>query len=186
VHGFRSAAEYDETIQTLVQSGIISDPGMVYFDARPSARYPTVEIRIADACPRIDDVVLLTALGRALVVTAANELAAGAAPVAARPELLRAANWRAARSGLSSDLLAPVGAEAVPATEAVRRLVEHVGPALAAAGDQDEVDGLLGDLLDRGTSADRQREALRRRGTLSDVAKLLVAETRRGVDELSR
>ncbi|SHN28354.1 carboxylate-amine ligase [Cryptosporangium aurantiacum] len=183
VHGFRSADEYDETVRTLVESGIISDPGMVYFDARPSARYPTVELRITDGCPRVDDVVLLTALGRALVVTAADELQRGVTPVTARPELLRAANWRASRSGLSGDLLSPLGGEAVPAIEAVRLLVDHVGPALETNGDADEVRVLLADLLARGTSADRQREALRRRGTLSDVATLLIAETRAGVDD---
>jgi len=182
VHGFRSAAEYDETIRTLIETGIIRDPGMVYFDARPSARYPTVELRITDGCPRIDDVVLLTGLGRALVVTAADELARGTAPITARPEMLRAANWRAARSGLSGELLNPVGGEAVPATDAVRRLVEHVGPALESNGDAEEVQRLLGDLLERGTSADRQREALGRRGTLSDVAAHLIEETRSGVD----
>lgn len=183
VHGFRSAAEYDETIRTLVESGIIRDPGMVYFDARPSARYPTVELRITDGCPRVDDVVLLTALGRALVVTAADDLARGVAPVAARPELLRSADWRAARSGLGGDLFDPVVGAAVPATDAVRALVEYVGPALDAHGDTEEVRTLLADLLSRGTSADRQREALARRGTFSDVASMLIEETRAGVDE---
>lgn len=183
VHGFRSAAEYDRTIDTLVGSGIISDPGMVYFDARPSARYPTVELRITDGCPRVDDVVLLTGLGRALVVTAANEIERGAAPISARPELLRAADWRAARSGLHGELFDPVVGAAVPASDAVRALVEYVGPALDANGDADEVRVLLADLLARGTSADRQREALGRRGTFSDVATLLIEETRGGVDE---
>ena len=182
VHGFRSAAEYDETVRTLIESGIIRDPGMVYFDARPSARYPTVEIRITDGAPRLDDVVLLTGLGRALVVTAADDLARGTAPVSARPELLRAADWRAARSGLSGELLDPVTGTAVPATDAVRALVEYVGPALEANGDADEVRILLDELLQRGTSADRQRGALGRRGTLSDVATLLVEETRSGID----
>ena len=48
---FDTAAEYDESVSTLVDTGVISDAGMIYYDARPSARYPTVEIRIADACP---------------------------------------------------------------------------------------------------------------------------------------
>ena len=182
VHGFGSAAEYDETIRTLVDNGIITDPGMVYFDARPSARYPTVELRIMDGCPLVDDVVLLTGLGRALVVTAADELARGVAPVVARPELLRAANWRAARSGLDGDLFDPVVGASVSATDAVDALLRHVGPALEASGDADEVRSLLADLRKRGTSADRQREALGRRGTLSDVAASLIDETRSGVD----
>ena len=184
IYGFASAAEYDATIKTLIESGIIVDPGMVYFDARPSARYPTVEIRIADGCPRVDDVVLLTALGRALVVTAANEISEDAAPISSRPELLRAANWRAARSGLGGELLSPADAESRPAADVVRALREYVGPVLARFGDVVEVDVLLADLLERGTSADRQRAVLDEGGTLSDVTAHLVAETRAGIDAL--
>ncbi|TQS43530.1 carboxylate-amine ligase [Cryptosporangium phraense] len=184
VHGFSSAAEYDETVRTLIDSGIIKDPGMVYFDARPSARYPTVELRITDGCPRVDDVVLLTGLGRALVVTAANEIERGEAREPHRPEILRAANWRAARSGLSGELLSPHTTEAIPAPDAIRQLLDHVGPALDANGDTATVEALLADLVQRGTSADRQREALGKRGSLSDVATLLIDETRSGVDEL--
>jgi carboxylate-amine ligase len=181
VHGFDSAAEYDATIAKLVELGIITDPGMVYFDARPSARYPTVEIRIADGSPRLDDVVLFTALGRALVVTAADELAAGVPPVTIRPELLRAANWRAARSGLGGELLSPTDAESLPAADAVRGFRAHVGAALDRFGDANEVDALLADLMAQGTSADRQRAVLNETGTLSEVTKLLVTETGAGV-----
>ncbi len=59
---FASAEEYDRTVATLIESGVISDAGMIYFDARLSARYPTVEIRVPDACPSVDDAVLLAAL----------------------------------------------------------------------------------------------------------------------------
>src|SRR5205823_6698839 len=69
---FACAAEYDRTVATLIHSGVISDAGMIYFDARLSARYPTIEIRVADACPSVDDAVLIAALARALVVTAAR------------------------------------------------------------------------------------------------------------------
>ena len=50
--GFESAADYDQTVADLVRSEVISDPGMIYFDVRPSTRLPTVELRICDACPR--------------------------------------------------------------------------------------------------------------------------------------
>ena len=103
---FASAAEYDRTVATLIGSGVTSDPGMIYFDARLSARYPTVEIRIADACPSVDDAVLIAALARALVITAARADTATDdrqpdATVPQSPQVLaRAATWRAARSGL--------------------------------------------------------------------------------------
>ena len=55
----RTAADYDAMVADLVASGTISDPGMVYFDIRPSAHLPTVELRVCDACPAVDDVVLI-------------------------------------------------------------------------------------------------------------------------------
>ena len=53
-----SGAEYDEMIADLVASGVITDPGMVYFDVRPSARLPTLELRVCDSCPSVDTIVL--------------------------------------------------------------------------------------------------------------------------------
>ena len=125
---FASAAEYNQTVSTLVDSGVISDAGMIYYDARPSARYPTVEIRIADACPQVDDAVLLAALGRALVVAAAAEDRAGLQVPSAATVLVRAATWRAARSGIEGDLLDPVTWQPVAAESVVA-----VAPGLPAA-----------------------------------------------------
>jgi carboxylate-amine ligase len=179
--GFESAAEYDEVVDALIRTGTIGDAGMVYFDVRPSARYPTVEIRVADGCPLLDDVVLLAALGRALVRTAAAEIAAGLPAPVVRPELLRAATWRAARSGLSADLVDPVRLEALPAGALIDRLVSYVRPALADNGEEAAVQDLLAAARARGTSADRQRAALAERGELRDVVGLLIEETAAGL-----
>jgi carboxylate-amine ligase len=82
--GFASAADYDQAVADLVRSGV-SDPGMIYFDVRPSAHLPTVELRICEACPRLQDVVLLAGLFRALVIREAGAALAGRAPSAASP-----------------------------------------------------------------------------------------------------
>ena len=113
--GFASAADYDQTVADLVRSGVITDPGMIYFDVRPSAHLPTLELRICDGCPYLQDVVLLAGLFRALVMREADAAIAGRASLPVRPELLEAATWRAARSGLEGDLVDPAAATAVPA-----------------------------------------------------------------------
>ncbi|UWZ40636.1 glutamate--cysteine ligase [Dactylosporangium roseum] len=169
-----SAAEYEKVVETLVESGVISDAGMVYFDARPSARYPTVEVRVADSCPRIDDVVLLAALSRALVTVAAEEDDAGRPLPEAPQVLLRAATWRAARSGLSGHLVDPSTRTAVPAGVRIDAFLNHVRPALEARGEWETAVDLLADLRGRGTSATRQRRAPSHR----EAVLALVAETR--------
>jgi glutamate---cysteine ligase / carboxylate-amine ligase len=172
-----SAAEYDQLVADLVATGVISDAGMVYFDTRLSARYPTVEIRVADGCPTVDDAVLVAALGRALVDVAAQEDEAGT-PVPESPQvLIRAATWRAARSGLSGLLLDPLTRQAHPAHEQVDRLFAHCRPALEARGDWATACELWNGLAARGTSADRQRTLLARGATHPELVRALIADT---------
>jgi carboxylate-amine ligase len=176
---FASAADYDRTVATLVDSGVISDAGMIYFDARLSARYPTIEIRIADACPSVDDAVLLGALGRALVATAAHNDETPDAPTN-HQVLLRAATWRAARSGLDGHLIDPSTALAVPAPAMIRALLDHCRPALEDRDEWATVVELTDGLLARGPSARRQRDALHRGSATVDIVAALAAETTDG------
>ena len=154
---FGSAQEYHDTVAGLVASGAALDPAMMYFDARLSPRYPTVEVRVADVCLRADDALLVAALARGLVETAARQAADGVPPVHRRVEPLRAATWRAGRSGLTGDLLVPPASTPVPARDAVALLLDHVRPALVDSGDLEAVQDLLARLWQRGTGADEQR-----------------------------
>ncbi|WP_338077077.1 glutamate--cysteine ligase [Cellulomonas hominis] len=152
---FGDAATYRRTVAELVASGTILDTGMVYFDARLSARYPTVEVRVADVCLDPQDAVLLAALVRGLAETA---LADGAEPgPQPRTEVVRVASWRAARSGLGGDLLSPGTGRPAPAAAVVDELVTHVTPALESTGDLAWVREHLAALLDRGNGAQQQR-----------------------------
>jgi carboxylate-amine ligase len=174
-----SAEQYDRLVTDLVDSGVISDAGMVYFDARLSARYPTIEIRVADSCPVIDDVVLVAAIGRALVDTAVVEDDAHATVPESPQVLLRAATWRAARSGLSGLLIDPITRRAVPAADQVRALLDHVRPALEARGDWDTAAELATELQARRTSAERQRAMLAKGADHRALVAALTADTAR-------
>ncbi|MDX6336170.1 MAG: glutamate---cysteine ligase / carboxylate-amine ligase [Streptosporangiaceae bacterium] len=77
---FGSAQAYQATVDQMVRTGTLLDTGMVYFDARLSQHYPTLEVRIADVCLRHEDAVLIAALVRALVETEARAWQQGAAP----------------------------------------------------------------------------------------------------------
>jgi carboxylate-amine ligase len=177
----RTAADYDAMVVDLVASGTISDPGMLYFDIRPSAHLPTVELRICDACPAVDDVVLIAGLFRALVQRACGWVEEGRPFPQTRHELLRAATWRAARSGLEGDLVDlanPSGPTLVPPSLLVERLVNELRPELEASGDWKQVLALSQRALAAGSSAAGQRRMFGRRGELTDVVDDLLAQTR--------
>jgi glutamate---cysteine ligase / carboxylate-amine ligase len=174
---FASRAEYDALVDALLASGTIPDTGMVYFDVRPSQRFETLEVRVTDVGLTVDDAVLLGGLARGLVRTAA-EAAQEERPFPRwRPELVRGAHWRAARWGLTAELVSPRTGRPAPAWEVVDALVDHVRPALEAAGELDEVSALLEQVRGRGTGAERQRAAFAEAGSFDDVLAMAVAAT---------
>lgn len=154
---FGDAAGYRRVAAALEHSGAALDEGMLYFDARPSRRYPTLELRAPDVCTEVDDVVLLAGLGRALVETGAAAAAAGKPVPALRSDLLRAATWRAARYGVGEQLVDPATGRLSSSRDVVAALVGHVQHALDAAGDTQLVGELIERLFARGPGASRQR-----------------------------
>jgi carboxylate-amine ligase len=159
-----SAERYREVVAGLVAADAVPDATYLYWDLRPSARHPTLEFRVADVCTHLDDAVLHAALARSLVRVLAARAADGQPAPDVRPELMRAARWRAGRHGLSERLFDPVAGELVDAPSAVRALVGELAGDLDAHGELSEVEALLAQLLERGTSATRQRAVLARTG----------------------
>lgn len=173
---FGSAAEYDAVIDELIRARVITDPGMVYFDIRPSQHQDTLELRVCDACPRVDTVVMIAGLFRAMVMDACAAVRDGD-PEFVRPEWLRAATWRAARSGLGGDLLNPSDRMAAPAADVVRALLRQLRGTLEANGDWATVSELVDRELDSGGAARRLRRVADESG-LGGVVATLIAETR--------
>lgn len=163
---FGSAEGYQAQVERLLLTGVPLDLGMIYFDARLSHHLPTVEIRIADVCLFRDDALLVAALVRALVETAARDWRGGGAAPVIDTSVLRLATWRAGRSGLEGDLLDPVHGTPLPARQVLADLIEHVGEALADADDAAAVADLLETLLNRGTGALHQRRWLQQNHNL--------------------
>jgi YbdK family carboxylate-amine ligase len=169
-------AAYDALVADLAATGMIEDGSHLYWDARPSTRFPTLEVRVADMMPMVDDVVLHAALVRSLVRTAAAQAERGDPPAEPRPELARAARWRAARFGLDERLVDLRASRLAPAADVVHALLQRLRDDLEQAGEWDEVHALTQALLARGTSAARQRRTAEQTGSLAAVARAVCEE----------
>jgi carboxylate-amine ligase len=159
-----SAEEYDRLVEHVVTSGHAFDARSVYFLARLSPRYPTVEVRVADVALTADEALAYAALVRALVATAASG-AGGPAPDIPQRPLVRACRAAAAR-GLDRCTWGLVDA-----------LVAEVRPALRAHGDETTVLATLDRLRDLGGGADRQRRLLASAHSPADLVAALAAAT---------
>ena len=168
---------YENARAALVSSGAAIDDAMIYFDARLSARYPTVEVRVADVCVDAGDAVTIAAITRGLISTAAAAAGDGVPSAHIRSELLRAATWRAARFGTEGELVDVTTARPVAAWNLIDQLVDLISPALRETGDTDLVRRGLNEVRRRGTGARRQRAAYAVTGTIDGIVAAVAART---------
>lgn len=161
---FESSSHYDAAIATMLESGVILDPHMVYWDARISDHLPTVEIRISDVPATVDETITYATLVHALVATVTREIAAGNPAPTIGQEVLRAACWRAARDGIAGRALDMDSEHLVPTRRLVRRLLDYVAPVLAEFGELERVIASLEKIFDQGNGAIVQRRTLARHG----------------------
>jgi carboxylate-amine ligase len=174
---FSSAAHYDDLVQTLTESGGLVDAGTIFWDIRPSARYPTVEVRAADVPMTAGESVLLAVLIRALVADALVRVDRHEAAPVLPAEILRLAYWRAARDGLGGHGVDVHTGRLLPGAALAERLLQAARPALADHGDLESVTRWLRDLIASGDGATRQRRAAQRRNSLADVVDHLIGQT---------
>src|SRR5690242_10367301 len=167
---FDSADEYDAVVRMLLDSGAMLDDGQIYWDMRPSANFPTIEVRVADVPATVAETVLFAALVRGCVMTALDDERRGEPVAPLAPHALRAAYWKAAREGLDGDAVDLTESHApVPAIDLLGRLVDRIRPALDAVGDYDMVRAELTRIAEQGNGAMRQRRAWQRSHDIDDV-----------------
>ena len=156
---FESEDDYDAMVAMMQDVGAMLDEGQVYWDVRPSADYPTVEVRVSDVPATVDETVVYAALVRALVMTALDDERDGRPGDRPSTHALRAACWVAAREGVTGERMPRL----------LDELVERVRPALTATDDYELVRGGVDRVLADGNGAVRQRVAWQRRHDVSDV-----------------
>lgn len=178
-----SAAEYERLLGIL--RGSRFDPGRsspISWDIRPSPRYPTLEFRFFDACPRLADVAVLAAFARGLTAMFVDR--PPPQPTGTELHILRENRWRAARYGLDAWFfrLDPATGEERSARDSIRSLVDRLAPISERLGDA----AALRDaerILDVGNAAGTIRSIWRERAAVPEVMEWVVAETAAGAGE---
>ena len=152
---FASADEWRHMLHLLAQTGLCDDATKIWWDIRPSARYPTLELRVSDICTRLDDAITVAALWQAILGTLYRLRANNQTWRRYRRTLVDENKWLAQRYGIAADL-ADFGMLArKPFGVLIEEIIELVRDEAMRLGCLPEVLRAR-DILDRGTSADRQ------------------------------
>jgi carboxylate-amine ligase len=152
---FDDETDYDAFVDRLVRADALRDGTELWWNIRPSARFPTLELRIADACTRLEDTVALASLFRCLVRAHVRLPALGAARDNGTRRLIDENRWRAQRYGIEARFIDAADERQVSVRDLVAELRTLVEPDAVALGCHCALAGLDG-ILARGTSAQAQ------------------------------
>lgn len=152
---FESFGEYTRFVETLVEAGAIEDASKLWWDMRPSAKFPTLEMRLADVCPLLDDALCIAAL-YSCILRMLYRLRRSNQRWRIYPQTLVAENrWIAQRFGIEGKLIDFGIPAPVPAADLIEEIIALTAEDAAALGCEREV-AHAREILRRGTSADRQ------------------------------
>lgn len=182
---FESQQDYDAFVELLVATAAIDDAGSLWWAIRPSAQFPTLELRVADCCTELDDALAIAALFRCLVRAHVRRPALGRARTSMTRRVIDENRWRAKRHGIDAGFIDEHRATTRSfrnTLAALRVLVAEDADALGCARELAQLDVILR----RGTSAHRQLDRYRRCidagatrvEALRDVVDWLIATTR--------
>jgi len=152
---FSSAAEYRQTVDLLVKLGRIEDASKIWWDLRPSARFPTIEMRITDVATRVDDGVAIAATFQSFVAMLISLKRRNQRWRQYLPALISENRWLAQRHGVDGTLIDFGRREAVPFRDLVEEIIALTREEAETLGCLDEVDRIRS-IAAEGTSADRQ------------------------------
>ena len=181
-------ADYDRLVGAYQRMKFIESASELWWDIRPSEAFPTVEMRICDTCPRIDDAVSIAALYSSLVRHLVRLDREGRLPPEPPTEIIGENRWLAQRYGVLA-FFGNEGSEGrVDIEEYAAVLVDRLADDARALGCEPELRRVL-DIIRDGTGADRQIDHFRLRRlegdteeeALRSVVDLVVAETREGM-----
>ena len=159
----QSWSEYERLVRHMTSSGLLEDGTKIWWDLRPSARFPTLEMRICDVCPDIEDALAVAALFQCILRMLFRLRLANQAWREYPNILVEENRWLAQRFGVRSELVDFGKRQLVPYGELLDELIGLVGEDADALGCRAEVEHTR-KIAARGTSAERQRSVYREAG----------------------
>jgi carboxylate-amine ligase len=186
---FVSASEYERYVEILVGAGLIEDATKLWWDIRPSTRYPTLEMRVSDVCTRLDDAMTVAALYQCLLNHLYRLRRNNQKWRTYAPGMIEENVWRAQRYGVSGSLVDFGKGVLVPFPDLVEELIELVAQDAVELDVRNEVRHAR-EIVADGTSADRQLAAYERAKTagasdheaLQAVVDELIDDTLHGIE----
>ena len=155
---FADDADFERYVRVMTRAGAIEDATFLWWHIRPSVRYPTLELRVADSCTRLKDTLAIAALYRCLVRLCVRRPELNAGPTGASRGFVMENLWRVQREGIHAALIDEAADEAVPLRRLVERLLDLVAEDAAALGCAAQVAHAL-TIVECGSSADGQIRA---------------------------
>lgn len=173
--------EFEDYMDTLLATRSVESVREVWWDLRPHPDFGTVELRICDGLPTLQEIAAVAALTQCLVEMFDRELEAGRVPSAPDTWVLHENKWRAARYGMDAELIAADRRSVVPVRDGLRNLAGELMPVAHTLGCADELRG-VGRILETGASYQRQRAvAAASSGDLTKVVDSLLDEMAAGL-----
>ena len=152
---FDSWAEYQRHLQVLIHAGQIEDSSKVWWDLRPSGRFPTLEMRIADVCTTAAHGASLAAVFQSVLAMLFQLRRNNQRWRTYSTMLIEENRWRAQRYGIDEGLIDFAVGQVVPCPELIEELLDILTPAGTRLGCLAELNGVRS-IMDHGTSAHRQ------------------------------
>ena len=175
----RNWGEFQRFMRTLVGAGTIRSIREVWWDIRPHPGFGTLELRICDGIPTLDEVCSLTAFAQSLVVWLKDRYLAGLELPQHQAWTIRDNKWRAARYGLDAEIIRDEEGNLISLRRSIGDMIDRLSPVAEKLGCLEDLNGLNA-ILERGTSATRQREVYALTRDMSKVVDLLAEEMRAG------
>lgn len=152
---FDSWAEYQRHLQVLIHAGQIEDSSKVWWDLRPSGRFPTLEMRIADVCTTAAHGASLAAVFQSVLAMLFQLRRNNQRWRTYSTMLIEENRWRAQRYGIDEGLIDFAVGQVVPCPELIEELLDMLTPAGTRLGCLAELNGVRS-IMEDGTSAHRQ------------------------------